>query len=86
MPKTPETARPYEWDYDGSCAPGRPESSGWMETFSLGIFQWVPTKDGKRLKRGKVVKRIKGRSFNPEECYKRAQVAVDELNEKRITK
>jgi hypothetical protein len=45
-----------DWDYDGSCV-----NSQWADTVSLGIFQWVPRANNSgRLKRGKVVKRIKG--------------------------
>jgi hypothetical protein len=42
-----------DYDYEGIPNPI-------CDTFSIGIFQWVPTADGKRIKRGKVIKRIKG--------------------------
>lgn len=58
--KTALTAKPYEWDFDGSCVPDGPQSFSGQETFSVGIFQWIPTKSGTSLKRGKVVKRIRG--------------------------
>jgi hypothetical protein len=50
-------ANPYPgaWDYDGSCV-----RSTWADTVSIGIFQWVPRANLAGVKRGKVVKRIKG--------------------------
>jgi hypothetical protein len=44
-----------DWDYDGACV----NESGW-ETVSIGIFQWILRANGKGVKRGKVVKRIRG--------------------------
>lgn len=49
------------WDFDGACAPCEgSEGRSLQETFTLGVFQWVPMASGKRLKRGKVVYRVKG--------------------------
>lgn len=31
------------------------------ETFSVGIFEWLPTADGKSMKRGKIKVRVIGR-------------------------
>jgi hypothetical protein len=65
----------YRWDFDGACAP-EDESTSFARrlnmTFSVGVFQWIPTKDGKGLKRGKVVKRITGSTSYPEHVYKEA--------------
>jgi hypothetical protein len=71
-----------DWDYDGSCAP-----RGYMDgclTFSVGIFQWVLTNDGKSIKRGKAVKRIKGYSSNPGDVYDRAEYYIQKHLEKSI--
>jgi hypothetical protein len=48
----------YKHGFDAACLP----SAGtciW-DSFSIGIFQWIPNKDGSRLKRGKVKVRVKG--------------------------
>ncbi|KAB2839531.1 hypothetical protein F9K50_07390 [bacterium] len=76
-----QNKKPYEWDFSGACAP----SSGWpyphQETFSLGIFQWIPRKDGKGVKKGKVVKRIKGVTSKPQEAFDKATQEVARRNE-----
>jgi hypothetical protein len=56
-----------------------------MQTFSLGIFQWLPKAGGKGLKRGKVVQRVKGQTSEPEPAYERARAIVVELNAKEST-
>lgn len=73
-----EKPEPYEWDFDGACAPG----GGWAThlTFSLGIFQWVPKSGGKGLKRGKVIKRVKGYMSAPDEAFEKARGIVAGLN------
>jgi len=71
--------KPYQYDFSGSCAPGN--TSGWNNTFSFGIFQWLPKKR-RGLKRGKVIKRIKGLCSEVEEVKKRAQDYCDKLNKK----
>ncbi len=53
--------KPYEWDFDGACAPS-PRQKWTPATFSLGIFQWLPKRSGKGLKRGPVQKRVRGGS------------------------
>lgn len=55
-----------EWDYDGACAPGRQIAAGQnCETFTLGVFPLVPTKNGRGTKRGKVRYRVRGKSSDP---------------------
>ncbi len=76
----------YDWDFDGACAPtDRGSRSGWpgQETFSVGIFQWLPKSRGKSLKRGKVIERIRGRVQEAEQVYSRAQARVRELDDLR---
>jgi hypothetical protein len=72
--------KPYEWDFDGACAPGA-EWSG-RESFSVGIFQWVPKAGGEGVKRSKVIRRIKGGTSEAEtrRVFAEARVAVDRLN------
>jgi hypothetical protein len=62
----------WDFDYDGGC---RPMGDGphWNQTFSVGIFQWVPTANSKDIKRSRAVKRISGSSSNPQEVYARAE-------------
>lgn len=72
--------KPYEWDYSGACAPGRCGTISGMATFSLGIFQWLPKKSGKGLKRGKVKYRLRGQTYNPKEVYDKAENLIKELN------
>ena len=71
--------KPYVWDFDGSCAPQKSQYAGW-KTFSLGIFQWVPKSRGKGLKRGKVIRRVKGYTDCPDEAFDRARQIVAGLN------
>lgn len=55
---------PHHWAYSGACVPGGPESFG-HATFSVGIYPVLPCGPkyrarGRKLKRGKAVKRIRG--------------------------
>lgn len=87
--KTPKTAKPYEWDWDGEALDwarmddGQPSivrSYANFETFSVGIFQWVPRKNGKGLKRAKAVSRLTGFINAPDDCFRAAREAVEKLN------
>lgn len=72
---------PYQWDFSGACSPGGPaQLACGQQTFSVGIFQWVPKAGGKGLKKSAVKYRLKGSFHNPEELYARAQAKCDELN------
>jgi hypothetical protein len=75
--------RPYQWDFSGHCAPRENWKCGspW-QTFSLGIFQWVPKASGEGLKRGKVVRRVSGKRSDPKPVYDAARAICDELNGK----
>jgi hypothetical protein len=42
------------------------------ETFSVGIFQWIPKANGKGLKKSAVKFRVKGSSKHPERVYEKA--------------
>lgn len=75
--------KPYEWDFSGHCAPsedGKSRRFVAYETFTLGIFQWLPKKSGTGLKRGKVQKRVKGYISYPKEAYEKARAIVAEKN------
>jgi hypothetical protein len=54
--------------WDGACAGNKD-----VATFSVGIFEWVRTWDGKSLKRSKVKYRVKGPSHMADEIYARAK-------------
>lgn len=47
--------------FSGSCAPGNAFAHSGQETFSVGIFEWLPKSSGSGLKRGPVKVRVKGR-------------------------
>jgi len=70
----------YEYDWDGACKPGGMQCFG--NTFSVGVFQWLPKASGKGLKRGKVIKRIKGYTAKPDDVYKQADQLCKELDAK----
>lgn len=68
--------------FEGGCAPG---SDGMLkysiqETFSLGIFQWVPKSSGKGCKRSAVKVRVKGAVDKPSAVYSKAGEIVAALD------
>lgn len=71
--KTAETAQPHEWDWDGAEIPSKWINPPQFETFSVGIFQWVPKVSGRGLKRAKAIKRIRGLTSNPWEVFQKAR-------------
>jgi hypothetical protein len=71
--------QPYQWDFDGACCPGKAHFFN-QTTFSVGIFQWLPMKRGKGMKRGPVAKRIKGYVSNPEAVYAAARAECERRN------
>jgi len=70
----------YKHDWSGSC---RPHGMCYManRTFSVGIFQWVPQKNGKGLKKSAVKYRIKGYSSFPNDVYDRADEVCKRMDE-----
>lgn len=70
-------AEPYQYDFDGSCMPGKRTWNG--ETFSVGVFQWIPKSNGKGLKRSKVIKRFRGMVSNPQPVYDAAENLIAKL-------
>ena len=51
-----------------------------IQTFSVGIFQWIPTKSRSGLRKSAVKYRVKGKPSNPEEVFARADQVVKNLN------
>jgi hypothetical protein len=65
----------YDLDFSGSCSPA--ENHGIIgETFSVGIFQWVPKSSGRGIKRSAVIKRIRGFSSEPKKVYDAAELWI----------
>lgn len=65
------------YDYDKSSA----ELFARMGiTFSINIFKWLLTTDGKHLKASKCVVRVKGLSAKKQETFDMADLVVNELN------
>lgn len=62
----------------GKCLPDRAWPS--QETFSLGVFEWLPTKDGHATKRGKVKVRIVGSVSHPEAVKRKATEIAAQLD------
>lgn len=75
----PEERRPGAWDYDGRCAPDGRSGNLWNESFSVGIFQWKVKAKGHGVKKGKVVRRIKGRCVDYKRVYKKAEELCKKL-------
>lgn len=66
-------------DFDGSCDPTK-RGGGWsgQETFSVGVFEWEPSKKG--LTRGKVKVRVVGLVSEPGRVYAKAREIADRLD------
>lgn len=72
----------WQHDFDGSCAPranGVPKYTA-QETFSVGIFQWIPRHNGEGCKRSAVKVRVKGRCNRPDSVYAKAREIADALD------
>jgi len=66
--------------YSGSCAPIGSEYFG-NNTFSVGIFEWLPKVGGKGLKKSAVKVRVKGPFSRAEYVYRKAKQVCSELDE-----
>ena len=64
--------------FDGACAPGGVYCS--HNRFSYGVFPLVPTKDGQRWKRGKVIVRVMGSTANADAVKAEAKRICDALD------
>lgn len=67
-------------DFAGACVPGG--ISGWsgQRTFSVGIFRWIPTANGKSRKKSAVGVRVSGSCSDPELVYAKAREIVAALD------
>jgi len=61
--------------FAGVCAPDEEDAACW-ETFSVGVFEWVPTAGGTGVKRGKVKVRVRGEVGRAEQVYAKAQEII----------
>lgn len=66
------------WDFDGVCVPGR-WGSTMQQTFSVGVFQWVPMRRGKEVKRSKAVARVSGFVTDEAKIYAKARELCEAL-------
>ena len=80
-----------EWDYYGACDPAHHNvAAGFMgpETFSVGIFQWVPKANSntyaanRGMKHGPIIARFSGPTAHPEQVYAKARAFIAHLKEK----
>ncbi len=74
-----ETIKAGTHGFSGACEPV-PGAVPALETFSVGIFEWIPRADGKGLKKSPVKVRVSGHSLNPRAVYEAAQKIVAELD------
>lgn len=65
---------PYRWTFDRSSWDG----SRLAETFSVGVYQWIPAASGK-LKRSRTI-RVQGYTAEPDRVYAQARELCDRLN------
>ena len=65
-------------DYSGSWSPG--QAPGMCQTFSVGVFQWLPKANGKGLKKSAVKLRVRGSSSYPGKVYHYAETACDDFD------
>lgn len=73
--------KPGTHAFAGSCAPGAlNQLSGGQETFSVGIFEWLPKANGKGVKKGPVKVRLRGSMSDPDEVYSAARRVCEQLD------
>jgi hypothetical protein len=68
-----------QFDFDGACKPSPGINYVGQRAFSVGIFQWIQTVDGKRLKKSAVIRRVKGYISDPEPVYEKAKKICKEM-------
>lgn len=73
-----DTKKPIH-GFDGMWSPKHGKSDG-QTTFSLGVFEILPAKDGKGTKRGKVKVRVRGYVNDVDRTYLVAKVIADQLD------
>ena len=67
--------------FDGNCAPGALGTIRNQDTFSVGIFEWLPKSGGKGCKRSTVKVRVKGCFSDPDKVYAKAREIASLLDE-----
>lgn len=75
---------PYKHDFSGHCAQGEKGcwvNRGGQNTFSLGIFQWIPKSTGKGLKKSAVKVRVHGYISDSKVVYQKAREIIKELDD-----
>jgi hypothetical protein len=70
--------REYQWDYDRAAAEEMLRRG--FDTFSVGVFQWVPKASGKGLKRSTAI-RVLGYTADPESVFAKADELCRHLND-----
>lgn len=53
---------------------------GWNITFSVGIFQWILSADGKHMKKGKAKVRVSGLVIDKQRVFEVAESIVNDLD------
>jgi len=72
---------PWKHDFDGACSPNKFTTfNSSFESFSVGVFEWIPTKDGSSTKKGKVKVRVKGATSEPDKVFDKAREIVAALD------
>lgn len=67
-------------EFDGACIPVGVRASSTQSAFSVGIFEWVPTKRGDGAKRGAVKVRVRGSCAHPQRVYDKAAEIAQALD------
>lgn len=80
MSLTAPIAEPGKHSFDGAFAPGATAAAFIQDTFSVGVFEWLPKASGKGCKRGSVKLRIKGAFCAPEYVYAKAREVAAQLD------
>ena len=70
--------------FSGSCDPNGRNVMTTFKTFSVGIYEIIPTKSGK-IKKGKVKVRVKGKVSQAESVYQKAKEIIKLLDEGKYT-
>lgn len=67
------------WDWYGSLDPAHHQGHQWMNTFSIGVFQWIPAGKSRpgQTKKGKSVKRFSAPVHAPHEAYEAATKFIE---------
>ncbi len=83
--KTPEKAKPGEWDRQAACCPALNPNALFHEsgTFSVGIFQWESAENG-RCKKGAAQRRVSGLKREAPNVVAKADQIVSDLNAPRL--